>query len=226
MANEKIPADSPTPAIISFYYLVDDVFNDSSLRSMYQARNKKDAANISMIDQYAITEDERDIHAGLLEDAVNVVFTKLLKYTKSIPDAIQHNSQYTPLATVAELNAFTTYVSNFAYKMTDAGTLNPGALAVIIDDIVYWDGAAWIKDNDYSQLASFVQIVNYEAYNQNYINVVDGSIKKALRFYVLRDWFGTQGLDEDAGKFAGLYIEAINIFVNNAMQLKKPLLGT
>jgi hypothetical protein len=174
MAQEKIAVAGEVPALISFYYTVDSMFDDASLRTMYQARNKKDTEGKSKIDDNSITEDERDIHLGLLEDAVYDVFLTLLKYTKSIPDAIFHNTAYTP-----------------------AG----GSEA----------------------LTSGVKIVDNAAYNENYINVIDKNLRKAIRFYVLRDWAGVIAEEDDRVKFNTLYELAMRNVINYGMQLKKVL---
>ena len=174
MANEKIAAAAEVPALVSFYYTVDSMFDDASLRSMYQARNKKDSEGKNKIDDNSITEDERDIHLGLLEDAVYDVLLTLLKYTKSIPDAIFHNVAYTPAGG------------------TEAKT-------------------------------SGVKIVDNSSYNENYINVIDKNIRKAIRFYVLRDWAGIIAEEDDRVKFNSLYELAMRNVTNYGMQLKKVL---
>ena len=74
MSYERITG---TPNEISFFYPVNSVFDDASLRSMYRARNKNVQGEESPVDKLAITEDERDIHLGLMEDAVYHIFTKL-----------------------------------------------------------------------------------------------------------------------------------------------------
>jgi len=177
MAYEKIIAASPVPATINFYYIIDTLFNDISLRSMYQARNKKDSDGNSMLDDFSITEDERDIFLGLVEDAVYDVFLSFLKYTKAITaPAIFHNINYTP-------------------------------------------------DGGDEALTSGVRIVNYEAYNQNYLVVIDKNLFKAIRFYTLRDFASSQGLNDDALIFDRLYMLAKKNIVNYSMQLKKPLIS-
>ena len=177
MSYEKIAAASPVPATINFYYKIDDLFNDISLRSMYQSRNKKDGEGNSLLDEFSITEDERDLFLGLVEDAVYDVFLTFLKYTKAITaPAIFHNIAYTPAGGSA------------------ANT-------------------------------SGVKIVNYEAYNQNYLVAMDKNLFKAIRFYTLRDFAITQGLDDDAKKFDILYTLARNNISKIGLQLKKPLIS-
>ena len=168
------PIVPAVPALISFYYTVDSLFNDASMRSMYQARNMKDNSGATMVDDYAITEDERNIHLSLLEDAVFDVFLNFLKYTKAISDAIKHNVDYTPVT----------------------------------------QGAVAAK-------TSYVKIVDNVNYNDNYLNVIDKNLLKAVRFYTLRDWFDSQGKDAEAKGFDALYMLALRNVKNYAFQLKK-----
>lgn len=221
MGYEKVDAAGSVPALIQFYYLIENLFSDVSLRSMYQARSKKDANDISKVDEFSITEDERDIFIGLVEDAVYDVFLNFLKYTKAIPDSIYHNTQFTPGRTVAELNAMTSWTTSFVYKLEDGGTLTLGTVIVLTDDLVYHNGTIWVKDNAAVQLSSGVRIVNHEAYNQNYLRAIDKNLFKAIRFYTLRDWASTQGLNDDSTKFDNLYLMSLRNIVNYAMQLKK-----
>jgi len=120
MSYQKLPlvAANPSatppvlgiPARISFYYPVDKVFDDASMRSMYQARNMKDQTGATMVDDFAITEDERAIYISLLEDAVFDVFLNFLKYTKGIENALKHNSDY-ELPAVGEADPVTVKAS-------------------------------------------------------------------------------------------------------------------
>jgi hypothetical protein len=116
MASEKIAAAGTEPAIISFYYTVDSIFDEDSLRTMYQSRNKNNAEGESTIDENSITEDERDIHLGLLEDAVYDVLLVFVKFTKFIPDAIYHNVNYTPSGGAEALTSGLKIKDNAAYN--------------------------------------------------------------------------------------------------------------
>ena len=225
MSHEKIVAAAPVPATINFYYRNDDVFDLDSLLSMYQASGKEGGNEIDLIDKYSFTEDERDVHLILLNDGAEEVFQRLLKYTKAIPAAIKYSSHYAPLKTVAELNAFTSWINEYVYKMEDAGTLTLGTVSVVADDLVYFDGTDWVKDNDSTQLCSFVKIVDQTGYNENYTSAVDVNILKCLKFYVLKEWFSMKGLDNDAAKHEVLYAKASIQLVRKSFQLKKVVLS-
>jgi len=170
------PATTPVaqPARVSFYYAVDDVFDDASLRSMYQAKAIKSDAGNSMVDDYAITEDERAIHLGLMEDAVFDIFTNFLKYTKSLATPIEHNASYTDTQSVPV-----------------------------------------------TAVCSWVQMVDHAAFNVNYLKALDKNFIKAIRFYVLRDWFALCKRNDEAVQFNALYLMAVRNIEKFAFELKK-----
>ncbi len=224
MAHEKRIASGTIPATINFYYPTESVFSESSLRSMYYVFNKSNEDPDS-VDKFSFTEDERVIHLRLLRDASHDVFNSLIKYTKSIPNAIFFNIQYEGLKTVDDINNMTSYVTGLVFKMTDGGTISPGGVTVVADDLVYYSGSEWVKDNAQVQLTSGVKIVDNAAYNENYIVSIDENLQKAIQFRILRDWFLMKSLDEDAVKCGSSFLEAQRLFISNAFQLKKVLLG-
>jgi hypothetical protein len=160
------------PKAVSFHYKVDDLFNIDSLWSMYKTVHKLDAEGESLLDKYAITEDERDIFLSFLSDGVYDVFNRFLKYTSGITDAIGFNADYTP-----EGGSVGKYV--------------------------------WVKISD------------YETYNVNYLKAVDKVLEKALRFFVLREWFALKDLNDDAAKADLSYKQNIANLLRHSMQLKK-----
>jgi hypothetical protein len=77
---------------VRFYYEMDALFDKQSLFSMYATVSKGDEA----VENFAITDDEKDVATALLEDAVYDVFNRFLKYTGAISDAIGFNEPFTP----------------------------------------------------------------------------------------------------------------------------------
>ena len=117
------------PARISFYYPIEDIFNDASMRSMYQVRNLKDATGVSLTDDYAITEDERGIWLSLLQDAVFDVFLTFLKYNKAIPDSIAFNADFETNVSL-EMGVFQTVVA-CSVSIVDNADYNENYLQVV-----------------------------------------------------------------------------------------------
>jgi hypothetical protein len=89
-SNETGPPD-----YIQFYYLTEDLFSNVSLRSLYRALNIKSEAGESLIDDFAITEDERDAFNVLVRDAAHEVFQNVLKMCTGITSALVLNDAIT-----------------------------------------------------------------------------------------------------------------------------------
>ena len=79
MSFEKIAGP---PKVISFYYLIDNLFDIDSLWSMYKAENKQNNEGETLLDELSITEDERDIFMQMLSDATTDVFNRFLEVHK------------------------------------------------------------------------------------------------------------------------------------------------
>jgi hypothetical protein len=284
MSYERLAATTtPTvqPARVSFYYPVEQVFNDASLRSMYQAKAIKNDAGDSLVDQFAITEDERVIHLGLMEDAIWDIFTNFLKYTKSISTPIAHNESYinsegVTVIAVKQKETISFTGAGGLCNITGSGGLNRTAtlggdnttitLAVqaFVDDfaadyllqgivitrsvetLVFEAAVAGVPfiaplTSSYGDFhgtvahttanvegvtaqyvnCSWVQIVDHAAFNVNYLKAIDQNFIKAIRFYVLRDWFSMQSKDTEAQKYNALYVMSVRNIEKFAFELKK-----
>ena len=66
-----------------------------------------------------------------------------------------------------------------------------------------------------------VKIVDHEAYNTNYLRPVDKVLEKAIRFYILKEWFSMKDMDSVAVKAEGSYVRNMNDLLKHSMQLKK-----
>ncbi len=85
MAYSKVTGP---PDTIRFSYLTDTLFDIVSMKTLYRAKNIKTEKGESLIDDYGITKDERDLVNQFFETAANIVFRAVLKITKGVTDAI------------------------------------------------------------------------------------------------------------------------------------------
>ena len=81
MSYEK---NAEVPKTIKFSYVTDDLFNIVSLRTMYRGKNIKDEKGKSLVDDFAISQDENDIFVNLLETAFYQTARTVLKLTKGV----------------------------------------------------------------------------------------------------------------------------------------------
>lgn len=154
---EKI-ADSidATLDIIKFSYAADDLFNIVSLKTMYRAKNIKDDKGESKVDDFGISEAERDIFNVNLETAANLVFRTVLKMTKGVSHAIIINTSADVELGIRDNAAYNENVLDYVDNL-------------IKDTIVYKIMSEWYKtcglDQEYTKLEN-----NYLTNNQLLIN--------------------------------------------------------
>ena len=77
---------------ITFSYNADDIFNSVSLRSHYRARGLKDGNGKAMLDDYALSPDERNAFNEVFKEAVYKTFRAFFKITKGIANSIVFNA--------------------------------------------------------------------------------------------------------------------------------------
>lgn len=80
-----------TPKYIIFYYIHDNLLDRASVRTLYRGKNLKTEGGDSLIDEYAMTEDETDAFDMLIEKAINDVYTEVRKMTKDVTGALSVN---------------------------------------------------------------------------------------------------------------------------------------
>lgn len=72
------------PPIIKFYYYTGSLFDDISLRTLYRAKNIRDAQGEALIDDLAITNDEKDAFNTFLKTAIYEIYEVVIKMTSGV----------------------------------------------------------------------------------------------------------------------------------------------
>lgn len=81
-------APNIVPAHIVFFYNEDSLFNNVMIRTTYRAKNIRDTTGESQIDDYAISEDERDVFGIFLSGSIHEAFNQVMKMTTKVTDAL------------------------------------------------------------------------------------------------------------------------------------------
>ena len=71
---------------ITFYYDSDKLFNDVSLMSAYMTKNLKAEAG-SLMDEYNISDDEKDIYAVCVRQTLPNIYETMMKITSGVDNA-------------------------------------------------------------------------------------------------------------------------------------------
>lgn len=73
--------------VVSFSYEVNDIFNKVAMKSAYNAKNIRNKDGQSLVDDFAITEDEKDIFQQCLRSVLPEIYSIVLKITSGVSDA-------------------------------------------------------------------------------------------------------------------------------------------
>jgi len=84
MSVIKIPATSTEKAKLLFFYNRDTLFNDVSLISNYMAKNLATKEGNSLTDEYAMSDDEKDLFNVCVRQCLPDIYEAMLKITNSV----------------------------------------------------------------------------------------------------------------------------------------------
>lgn len=214
------------PAKIRFYYTTDKLFNSVSLRSTYRANMTKNGEGESQLDDIAISQDEKDIVRDFLADAAYEIAAELFKITEGVNSSVfvdapvilngvAGTGDVTDAAT-----APTTGNVGDVFKVTeDFGTFVVGDKIVITDN----DPAVVLAKGDVE--ATGFEVKDNAAFNQNLIPSLDRKIEACIRYYILREWYASTGMQNDMVLNAQMYKANMIKVKNLTFQLRKPLMS-
>jgi hypothetical protein len=113
MSYEKKAAAGAVPAYIVFYYTIDALFSDASMRSMFRSKNVKPVEENKLpTSSFALQDEEKTIATDLLRDAVFELFSRFAKYGAGLTDTIKHNVDYTPTGGSSAKTSYLKMVDN------------------------------------------------------------------------------------------------------------------
>lgn len=85
----KIAAAGNEPAKVVFFYNRDTLFNDVSLVSSYMAKNLTTKEGNSLTDEFAISDDERDLVSVSLRTTLPDIYEAMTKITSGVIPAFE-----------------------------------------------------------------------------------------------------------------------------------------
>jgi len=139
--------ETNTPATIVFYYNTATLLNDVSIRTLFRAKNIKDATGEAQIDDFGLTNDEKSIFDIYLKSAIYNAFAIVVKMTTGITTDPVFVDASTTINTVV-----TPTVSGF--RILDNAAYNANVLFGVDDGIFQY-----IR---YSVLASWYEAVGLD----------------------------------------------------------------
>ena len=218
------------PAKIRFYYPTDKIFNSVSLRTTYRANMVKTNEGEAQLDDIAISQDERDIMLEFLADAIYEISAEIFKITEGIDlsvfvDSLKYNalsngkSPFNPENHTDTAVAPEVPVKDTAYHVTTAwGDYS-------IDDFVVCTDATKRTFEKLNVLASGCEIRDNAAFNENLLPSIDKKMEACIRYYIMKEWYGSTGLQNDMQLNQAMYKQNLIKMKNLTFQLRKPLMS-
>lgn len=122
-------------ATIIFYYYTDDLFDRVNALSLYKAKNIKNQQGESMVDEYALTQGERDAFNVFMPSCATKVFGLVFKMTNAVDNAMVISGDV-PIGSDS-----TALEDVYAMIINDRDAYNSNALDMVdkgINDMLVW----------------------------------------------------------------------------------------
>lgn len=91
---------------IYFHYKTESIFNRCKVTSAYRADSIKTESGQTMLEEYSMTDDERDAFLMFLEDALYDAGIKFRKLHADVTDGIFFNQAITEITATEDVNGF------------------------------------------------------------------------------------------------------------------------
>jgi hypothetical protein len=177
------------------YFDIETFFDLSSLETMYRTDTTDDATGKSVLNRFALTNNDQNFFDKLLKRGASEAYRVLQPFCQTLTDAYGFNT--IPGATIEELDAIDTddLVIDLLYEMEDTGTITLGTLAVVVGDKVKYDGTEWVKDNDNTTKYIFYYMNIPYNFDMNNLNPLNEKVEEFISIYVVKEWFRRQKYD-------------------------------
>lgn len=233
MSFEKLSAAAENVgevAKIRFYYPTDKIFNSVSLRTTYRANMVKTQEGESQLDDVAISQDEKDIILEFLADAMYEISSEIFKITEGVDMSVFVDSVKvkalsngnSPVATANHTDAAVvpaSPVKDTVYHVTAAW----GDYA--IDDYLLCTNATGPVFEKLNVVSSGCEIRDNASFNANLLPSIDKKMEACIRYYIMKEWYGSTGLQADMQLNQSMYKQNLIKMKNLTFQLRKPLMS-
>lgn len=130
----KIEATSTEKAKILFYYDRDVLFNDVSLMSSFMAKNLTTKEGNSLTDDYAISDDEKDLFGVCVRACLPDIYESMAKITNAVIPAFEDEVIESGSKTGKDISGEPKTISAGSYvefTLQDNGAYNANVLSMV-----------------------------------------------------------------------------------------------
>lgn len=206
------PADDLSPYDILYFVNLTDVFTIAKRRSSLRARFAKDPEGKPLVENLAMTDDERDWYDDIMPIGSALIFKKLSAFAKGIKHAHKYGVTFGGKVVTGTIESIAgNIISNSSLSLTPSVlkgyklVLTSGSEDVIDQEQVIIDNTAntitvqspWKQDVTGLSFSVYNPSEDYVLYtvklnsnwDLNLIHNVESSIQEAMISYVLKEWY-------------------------------------
>ena len=242
MINPQEEVDSSVFNLV-FFASITDIFTIAKRRSSFRGRFAKDGNGNSLIDNLAITDDERDWYDDILPVAAAEVCKKLSAYAKNVSNAYKYNVTFGEKSASGIIESVTdTVITDNTLSLTPSA-LTGHKLVITSGDIINQKKTiidntettitlqeAWEQDitglsyNVYTPSDDYVMysVQLDDNWDSNMLQLCDNAILESLVTYVLKEWYLTHRYIDDYTIEEGKYQKQLSLVKTSLGQGKKP----
>lgn len=227
---------------IMFIMGMTDIFGEAKRRSAIRGRYAKDGNGNSLLESFAMTDDERDFFDSIMQNGSSEVFRKMLAFAKDVDNAHRYNVSFG----VKSAEGTITTLSGDRLIITDTSlSLTPNALAgqrlVITTEGDNKDLERDISENTANTITITMPFLedltglDYAVYNPNEKFMIysikldfnwefnmlmnaESAVREALILYALKEWYKTNRYMEDYGIEEAEYQKQLQLIRSSLIQ--------
>lgn len=241
-------AEDTTVYKILFFVSLNDIFEQAKKRSAFRGRFAKDANGKSLLEQMAITDDERELIEDLLPNGATDLQKKLSAWMKAVNESYKFGVTFgakNPSGTVSGVSGTT--ITDLTAPFT-AGVLTGYKLVILSGDIIHEEreilsntATELVIDREftadptgllygvYNPDEKFVTYALQMELNWNFaiFQAVEAAVKEALVSYELAQWYlANRYMDDYAiedGRFKAEMMKARSALFQGRDQWRRPV---
>lgn len=248
MSFIRIPATTTpavVPATIKFYWATQELLDSLKLRTSFRAKLLKDQTGEAQLDDFVIGSQEKPIFIEYMEDVIFELEAAVSKLTPGIDSSIFIDD--TGVVLVVDNSSPLFYVNGHFVDITGTGPVliltsgpnDEGEIFYVVDE---WNGLEVGKyyykitgSEDFTltqpivqqnahPLASGFSIADNTLFNSKILPSLDKKLKNCIKYFIMREWYGSVGLKEDLISNDAMYRMNLIAMKNLVHELRKPLI--
>jgi hypothetical protein len=231
---------------IIFFYMITDIFSQAKKRIAMRGRNAKDAEGNTLINDIAITDDEKEWYDNIMLNGSAEVFRKISAWAKNVTNPFRYAITFGEKTATGTITSVTGNIitctglgltpdAQIGQKLViisgseinderdvidndvDTITLNAGFNA----DVTGATFNVYVSDPDQRYIVMALNIG--PGWDSNMMQAIETGIKEALVLYGIKEWYLLNRQMDDFNVEQSRYLDELTKLRSQMMQVKTPV---